>query len=212
MNATKQIPADGSPLACNAGSYTINLVATIDGGYTMYVMASSTVIDELTDQFQDEAMARNTARTIVVKLRAGVSIWTLIADRRDAEEELIAAVNKTMDGATAAYLAPHAEARNVVAQIVTGSGWYAARREAQTKAAATTEPMQDILTTAATTNGRILRGGGVGEATSTQLIALAKRGLVTLDRVKRGNRYAIVGGTLTAKGFKAAGVEQASAA
>lgn len=213
MNAIKQIPADGTPLTCDAGTYKVNLVATIDGGYTLYVMAGATVIDELTDQFTDEAMARNTARTIVVKLRNGVSIWTLIADRQAAEKELIASVKATMDEATAAYLAPRVEARQIADEVAgDGQGWTRFRQAATRTAAATTDPMDQIITAAAHTDGRIVRGGGLGQATSTQLVAMQRRGLVTLTRVRRGNRHAITGGQLTAKGFKAAVVEMRSAA
>lgn len=212
MNSTtKPIPADGTPLACNAGTHTVNLVATIDGGYTLYVMAGATVIDELTDHFTDEAMARNTARSIVVKLRAGVSIWTLIADRQAAEKELIAAVNATMAEATAAYLAPRVEARQIADEVAgDGQGWTRFRQDTTRTAAATTTPMDQIITAAAHTGGRINRGGGLGEASSTQLIAMQKRGLITLDRARRGNRHAITGGTLTGRGWKAAAVEVAA--
>ncbi len=110
---TKPIPADGSPLACDAGSHTINLQRTIENGFTMRVTAGPSRVDELTDSFNDETLARHAARTIAARLKAGEHINTLIAEKQAAQAELIAAVNASMDQATAEYIAPRQAARNI---------------------------------------------------------------------------------------------------
>ena len=90
--------------------------------------------------------------------------------------------------------------------------WDAFRQQATATAATTTDAMDHILATAAANNGVITRGGDDGEATSTQLVALKKRGLVELVHTKHGNRRVLTGGRLTAKGWKRAGVEQGQVA
>lgn len=111
--ATREIPADGSPLAYTAGAHTVHLQRTIENGFSLYVTAGPTQIGELDDSFTDETLARHAARTVCVRLNAGESIHTLIAEKQAAQQDLISAVNATMDQAHADLIAPRQQARNI---------------------------------------------------------------------------------------------------
>ncbi len=107
------IPTNGEALAYTAGAHTVHLQRTIENGFTMWVTAGPTQIGELDDSFTDETLARHAARTVCVRLNAGESIHTLIAEKQTAQRDLISAVNQTMDQAEANYLAPRQQARNI---------------------------------------------------------------------------------------------------
>lgn len=224
MQTTKPFPADGAPLVADARSYRIQLTPTIDGGYVLRILAGTNC--EWMEDFTGERTARQTARAITVALRGGISVHQVVQDRRnaanvvaDAErfirdayaavdaDQVAADINAEWDERHVETTATHDElVADVQAIVGDRQGWNSFRQQAaQTVAARTSDPMVRILRAAALTDGSIQRGGRDGQATSTQLVALANRGLITLTRTG-GKRRRIVGGKLTAKGFKYAGV------
>jgi hypothetical protein len=120
-NTSREIPADGSPLSCDAGSYTISLVRTKDGGFTIYVMAASYTYDELTNQFPTEDLARAEASTYWRRLTSGETVWDLIRDKQTAEHNLVASINATMGEAHDRMTAPRQAARQIAAEVM-GNG------------------------------------------------------------------------------------------
>jgi hypothetical protein len=198
----KDIPADGSPLACDAGSYTIRLQRTIDAhGFTLYITAGSTVIDELTDQFTDETLARHTARTYALRLNAGDSIWALIGDRRDADRELVKAVNATMAEATDTHLAPRREARQAAVEVM-------GRPVRNTRTHVFAKPLDPSQVGAIRQhrNGVVYAGNGISWVT---LRAIVDRGYGTANRVP--GRQIITSVTLNQRGLEVANSEGATA-
>jgi hypothetical protein len=111
--------------------------------------------------------------------------------------EIAEDINTDLDTAhTARVTAYEQEQADVAAIMATSQGF----RGTQTAAPAS-EAMERILADAAANNGRVARSK---DATSVQLIALAKRGLVELTYGRRGNQRVITGGVLTSKGAKRA--------
>lgn len=212
----------GQPATNQHGALLIKTSITNDGVISLYVTAGAGRIDKLSKAFTNRDEAAAWYRHIAQAAEAGKPVYAiewemeaLIAAGTAIDVEAIA---ERINAGGDSYLARETEASDKLAADATeivgdGRGWTRFRQDAtQSMAAATSEPMDQIITAAAHADGRINRGGGLGEADSRQLIALRKRGLVDLVYSRRGNTRVIVGGTLTAKGFKAAGVEMRSAA
>lgn len=127
-------------------------------------------------------------------------------------DALAAAVNADWDTRDKQTITDRANVDADVAKVMANSRGFRhlgdTAPSGQRTAAATSDPMDQIITTAAHGNGRIIRGGNTedGQATSTQLIALHKRGLAHPTYGMRGNQRVITGAWLTAKGWKHAGV------
>jgi hypothetical protein len=153
----------------------------------------------------------------VWQIEAGAGVLTSTTTvMDDAEQDLIDRLNADLDADVAEAVAVNntliADRDNILADA--DRNWrdhfraeVVQAHRGQSTAAPTTDPMDRVLTAAANTDGRIVRGGQPGRATSTQLIALRKRGLVELVYGKRRNQRVIVEGRLTVKGYKHTGVE-----
>lgn len=203
-----------SPAYNQHGALLIKTSITTQGVISLYVTAGNTRIAKLSKAFTNRAQAAAWYRHVATAAEAGKPVYAieweveaLIAAGTAIDVEAVAeAINA--DGAE--YVAAETAAHNVlvedVANIMAGSQGF---RGGQTRAAITSNPMDRIITDAAQRDGRIVRSR---QATSTQLIALNKRGLVDLTYGRRSNTRLIVGARLTSKGFKHAGVEQRSAA
>ncbi len=204
----RPIPADGTPLAADAGtSHKVNLIRTIENGFTLYVTSGPNTIHELSDSFTDETLARHAARTVCVRLNRGESIHTLIAEKQATEQDLIAAVNATMDEATNAYVAPRQRDRQAASEVNTGWDRFADRRRVNTRPI-TRRPLTDLMTDAlasANDAGEIRVQDGVSVLT---LRALAERRLGRLvtdgQRRRIGQPAVIVKLQLNLAGLKAA--------
>lgn len=130
-----------------------------------------------------------TAGQPVWLIEAGASALINASNALTQDAELIAAINDTMDAAKARLDADAAAQREQVADIIDGPRTWNAFRQAHTRTGRpTSQPMDNILDSAV--DGYIPRGQG---ATSTQLIALHKRGKVVLDWQATGARRRIAG-------------------
>jgi hypothetical protein len=155
------------------------------------------------------------ARTYLELLRdmakAGEQVWKIEAAAGvltstqavfdDAEQALIDTLNADFDARDRKAVAEREALEADVAAVMATSTGFCGNRTST--AAPTSDPMDRILTEAAQAGGRIVRSR---EATSTQLIALRKRGLVELVYGRRGNQRVITGARLTGKGIKHAAV------
>lgn len=122
-------------------------------------------------------------------IEAGALALVNASNALTQDAELIAAINDTMDAAKADLDAGAAAQREQVAEIVTGTRTWTAFRQATSRTGRpTSQPMDRILGTAV--DGYIPRGQN---ATSTQLIALHKRGKVVLDWRQHGRTRRIAG-------------------
>ncbi|HEY6115911.1 MAG TPA: Rho termination factor N-terminal domain-containing protein [Candidatus Dormibacteraeota bacterium] len=78
---TRPFPADGSPLAWDAGNYRLTLTPTIDGGYVLRLTGG---IDDHVESFTDERLARTVCAQIKFSLdHRTMSIWQLLELRKD---------------------------------------------------------------------------------------------------------------------------------
>jgi hypothetical protein len=159
-----------------------------------------TPFDTTLDRAMPDAEADAYLAFLATEVESGTRLWMLeqragawtsamaVADQ--AEQDLIDAVNATLDQAAADLTAHHAAEQARVADIVNGprNGWNALRQAHTRTGKPTSEPMDRILNTAR--DGYIPRGQ---DATSVQLIALHKRGKVVLDWQTRNGRRRIAG-------------------
>lgn len=201
----------GDAQSTTAGNLSVNLIYIGYGAgnhtYRVTVTHPGFVPQPYNDRADDRSMGHpdhQEAQALAEHYAASVA-QVLIVEQDGIADEQIAAV---ADGINAGLDADHAARVNAyeaeqadIAAIMAGSQGF---RGNQTTAAQTSDPMDRIITEAARADGRITRSK---TATSVQLIALDKRGLVDLVYGKRGNTRVIVGARLTAKGFKHAGVE-----
>lgn len=159
----------------------------------------------------NRALPVEQARTYLEFLRdeakAGKPLWLIEAQAGvltsavldDAERAMVDGIRAHLEQATPKPV----DVSDILADAPTCGGWNAFRQQVTRTAALTSEPMDRILITAV--DGFIPRSK---DATSTQLVALKRRGLVELVYGRRGNRRVIVGARVTDKGAKHAGNEQ----
>ncbi len=177
-------------------------------GIAFYTTDGVSRVAELCRTFTDRAHAIGFYRLLRDAALAGKRIYQIVAeaaalvemmgiDTARTEQEIAAAINAEWNGRHAETVQAHNTVVETVAEVMAGTaqtgGWYGARKQAQRTAAAASEPMARILAQAETNGGRIVRSR---EATSAQLVALSKRGLVELVYGRRGNTRVITGATL----------------
>lgn len=177
-------------------------------GIAFYVSDGVQRVAELCRAYTDRAQAIAFYRHVRDAAMQGTRIYQIVWEVQALEEaqnaatgrtaqEIAEAINAEVDTHHAATVAAHNEVVTTVAEVMAGTaqtgGWNGARKTAQTTARATSQPMDRILTEAATNGGRIVRSR---RATSTQLVRLAERGLVELTYGWRGNQRVITGGIL----------------
>jgi hypothetical protein len=175
----------------------IAITTTAGGGYNSLLSRTFT---------HDQVEA---ARVFYAHIRdcaqAGKGVWQIEAEiaaliemEQAVDVEQVAdAINAEVDAHQVRVVATHDAVVETVAEVMAGTaqtgGWYGARKAAQQTAAPASEPMARILAQAERDGGRIVR---CREATSTQLVALSRRGLVQLVYGRRGNQRVITGATL----------------
>ncbi|WP_433730821.1 hypothetical protein ACQP2Y_21100 [Actinoplanes sp. CA-051413] len=144
---------------------------------------------------RDAAMAGKRIHQIVAEAAALVEMMDI--DTARTEQEIAEAINAEVDAHHAQVVATHNQVVETVAEVMAGTaqtgGWYGARKAAQQTAAPASDAMVRILAQAERDDGRIIRSR---EATSSQLVALHRRGLVELTYQWRGNQRVIAGATL----------------
>jgi hypothetical protein len=153
----------------------------------------------------DRAAAIAWYTTIRDAAKAGQPVWLIEAGVSalidaaqtvgGADADLADRINATMDDAQPKPV----DVSDILDDAAKTGGWAGYRQSATTRPAVTSEPMDRIITAAV--DGYVPRSR---QATSVQLIALARRGLVELHYGRRGNQRVIVGARLTNKGSKKA--------
>lgn len=209
----KQLMAHaGDAQSAPAGNLSVNVIYIGYGAgnhtYRVTVTHPGFVPQPYNDRADDRSMGHpdhQEAQALAEHYAASVA-QVLTVEQDGIPDEQIAAVadgiNADLDAAhTARVNAYEAEQADVAAIMATSRGF---RGDRTSTAAPTSDPMDRIVAEAAHAGGRIVRSK---EATSTQLIALDKRGLVELVYGKRGSTRVITGARLTTKGFKHAGVD-----
>jgi hypothetical protein len=189
--------------------------ALVETGIHFYVSDGVQRIDELTKTFADREQAKAYYLHVARAAEQGKRIHQIVWEVQALEEAHNAATGRTpeqvradlnTDGA--AYVKAETAARNQLAadrdaiMADADPNWRANLRTqvaGQTRAAITSSAMDRIIAEAANGNGYIPRSK---DATSVQLIALERRGLVTLTYGRRGSTRAITGAVLTVKGSK----------
>jgi hypothetical protein len=149
-------------------------------------------IDEARTYLSDIKRAA-TAGTAVWAIEEQAGAWTSAAAVVDqVEQSLIDGIREALKPAPQPV-----DVSDIVDGMPAGGGWNAYRQQATTRAAVTSDAMDRVLDGAV--GGYIPRSK---QATSVQLIALSKRGLVELRYGRRGNQRVIVGARITGKGAK----------
>jgi hypothetical protein len=186
----QQLSQTGDSIADDSTG-TLIKVTNMGGHFHLFVHNGVDRVAELSGNYPTAQAACRRASHLRTALHAGSTMLQLIDAHIANQAGVLAAADAVLTEALRTEVAPAVKQAN----------------RGQSTAAPTTDQMDRVLTTAANTDGRIVRGGQPGQATSTQLIALRKRGLVELVYGKRRNQRVITEGRLTVKGYKHAGVE-----
>ncbi len=151
-------------------------------------------VRELCKTFDNREQAAAYYRHVSQSAEAGTPIHRIVAEVQVLQEAQLAAnINASMDEATAAYLAPREQARQVAADALRNSkGWdrFADRRNVNTRPTCT-DPLTPVMQRAidhADINGIIHVGPGIA---LTTIEGLARRGLGR--RIYGKRRYQVVG-------------------
>jgi hypothetical protein len=208
---SKPLMAD-RPLATRAGRYTVQLSVVREGIYRVEVLASGSLaqpVEQLTRSYDDENLARGIARVITIALRqpgADVEYARLaVVAYLDGQITLNAAMPSVRAADAVGVL------QDIRAGLDTPIGLAALKKIGQVRqvrptmagahVAPLSEPLRNIVKVAHANGGTVLRSRA---ANASQLRALARRGMATLNYRPGSSRPDPVSATLTERGWREA--------